>query len=67
MIEKSSDIKTSFNIMTDQKKKFCVCEMSASGIKYISKEGEIDLKGLLEQTFGHNPGRKGKARKPFKH
>ena len=36
-------------------------------LKYISKEGEIDLKGLLEQTFGHNPGRIGKARKAFKH
>ena len=67
MTEKPLDNKTSFIIMTDQKKKFCVCERSASGVKYRSKEGEIDLKGLLEQTFGHNPGRKGKARKPFKH
>lgn len=67
MTEKSSDIITSFDIMTDQKKKFCVCVMSASGVKYRSKEGEIDLKELLEQTFGHNPGRIGKARKAFKH
>ncbi len=54
-------------IKTDDDKKFCESVETDTGLKFVSKQGEIEAIEFLRQAFGKsprsNPGRKGKKRK----
>ena len=41
-----------FDIKTDNGKKFCKCLRTDSNVFYYTKEGKIDMKSLMEQTYG---------------